>query len=52
MKLLLIALLAIVAPYPVADIAFGMVLAAAFYTAAIVALRTVGAGMSEPAISL
>ena len=52
MKFLLIALLAIVAPYPVADIAVAMVIAAAFYTAAIVALKTAAAGMSEPAISL
>ena len=51
MKLLLIALLAVVAPYPVADIAFAMVLAAAFFTAAIVAVRTAGAGMNEPPIS-
>ena len=52
MKLLLIALLAIVSLYPVADIAFAMVIAAAFYTAAIVAVSTVGGGLSEPAISL
>ena len=52
MKLLLVALLAIVAPYPVVDIAFAMVVAAAFYTAAIVAVGTAGAGMSEPAIFL
>ena len=52
MKLLLIALLAIVAPYPVADIAFAMLIAAAFYTSAIVAIRTAGASTSEPAISL
>ena len=52
MKLFLIALLAIVAPYPVADIAFAMLISAAFYTAAIVAVRTARAGMSEPAIPL
>jgi hypothetical protein len=37
METLLIALLAIVAPYPVAGIVFGTVLAIAFYAAAIVA---------------
>ena len=59
MKLFLIALLEIVPdrpaghrPYPVADIAFAMVFAAAFYCAAIVAVRTAGASTSEPAISL
>jgi len=36
METLLIALLAIIAPYPVAGIVFGTVMAAAFYAAVIV----------------
>ena len=49
MKLLPIALLGVVAPDSVAGIAFGMVLAAAFFAAVIVAVRA--AGMNEWPIS-
>ena len=59
--MLVIALLTIVAPYPVASIAFGMMVAAAFFAATLVAVTTAdthkrqsprekAAGKSRPAI--
>ena len=39
---MVIALLTIVAPYPVASIAFGMMVAAAFFAATLVAVTTAG----------